>query len=520
MLRKVFLFLPIFILAAAFLLNNAANAEGLQAEPDLKKIDGYVERMMKECRIPGFSLAIVKGGKVLYTQGYGIADPTGRTVTPATPFQVASVSKTFTALAVMQLVDAGRVSLDEPVRTYLPRFELADTKASQAITVRELLSHTSGIGPSAEFSIASVTGNGDSIGRLVERMKNLKPAAPPGEKFQYNNMNYIILGELIQIISGMSYEDYIKQNIFEPLGMSHSYFLTGETPPEKAKKDRMAVGYRTIFGFPVVSGMPYRTAFTPAAGVITSSEDLAKYMLALMNGGMYESNRIISADSLALMLEPAARISKWESYGLGWYVTSGSYYHGGELTDYQSKLKILPDESLGVAFVYNTSSSTATSLFKVGYRDRIESGIINILYGSDPDDVPKGGILDLNRYPATVTYSIYLVLCILILLALVFSFIRLGSFKKRLAKSRGSFVKAILLTLAVYILLPVFILYIPGRMNINWQQLLFNVPDVGWSLLFISTSLLICGFFKVLILKDYLLPSKRKQPGEKHIYTP
>jgi hypothetical protein len=219
------------------------------------------------------------------------------------------------------------------------------------------------------------------------------------------------------------------------------------------------------------------------------------------------------------MREPYAKISKWESYGLGWYVTSGSYYHGGELTDYQSKLKIIPDESLGVAFVYNTSSNTATSLFKVGYRDRIESGIINILYGLDPDDVPKVGILDLNRYPATVTYSIYLALCILILLALAFSFIRLGSFKKRLAKSRGSFVKAILLTLAVYILLPVFILYIPGRMNINWRQLLFNVPDFGWSLLFISASLLICGFIKVLILKGYLLPSKRKQKGEKHIYT-
>jgi CubicO group peptidase (beta-lactamase class C family) len=210
------------------------------------------------------------------------------------------VSKTFTALAVMQLVDAGKVSLDEPVRTYLPWFELTDKQASQAITVRELLSHTSGIGPSAEFSIASVTGNGDSIGRLVERMKDLKPAAPPGAKFQYNNANYIILGELIQTVSGMTYEDYIAQNIFEPLGMGHSYFLTGGASMEDANKDRMAAGYRTIFGFPAVSGLPYRTAFTPAAGVITCSEDLTKYMLALMNGGMYESGRIISADSLAL----------------------------------------------------------------------------------------------------------------------------------------------------------------------------------------------------------------------------
>ncbi len=519
MIRKIFSFLPIFIMAAALLLSGPSNASELQAKPDLKKIDGYVERMMKECRIPGFSLAIVRGGEVVYTQGYGIADPTGWKVTSETPFQVASVSKTFTALAVMQLVDEGRVSLDEPVCTYLPWFELADSKASQAITVRELLSHTSGLGPYAEFGVASVTGEGDSIGWLVERMKKLKLTAPPGTKFQYNNANYIILGKLIQIVSGMTYEDYIRQNIFEPLGMARSYFLNEGTAPEEIKKNRMAAGYRTIFGFPAVSGLPYRTDFTPAAGVITCSEDLAKYMLALINGGMYGNGRILPADSLALMRQPYARISEWESYGLGWYVTSGSYYHGGELTDYQSKLKIIPDESLGVAFVYNTSSSTATSLFKVGYRDRIESGIINILYGMDPDDVPNGGILDLNRYPVTVTYDIYLALCIVILLALIYSFIRLAGIRKRLAKSKWSFAATVLLTFTVYIILPIVIFRIPGGIGFNWEQFIFNVPDVGCSLLFIGVSLLICGVVRILLIKGYLFPSKRKQTGEKHMYS-
>lgn len=519
MIKKVFSFLSIFILTAALFLNYPSNAAELQAKPDVKKIDAYVERMMKENRIPGFSLAIVRGGEVIYTQGYGIADPTGRKVTSETPFQVASVSKTFTALAVMQLADEGRVSLDEPVCTYLPWFELADKKASQAITVRELLTHTSGLGPYAEFNVASVTGEGDSIGWLIERMRNLKPTAPHGTKFQYNNANYIILGKLIQIVSGMTYEDYIRQNIFEPLGMAHSYFITEGTLPEEIEKYKMAVGYRTIFGFPAVSGLPYRTDFTPATGVITCSEDLAKYMLALMNDGKYGSGRVLSADSLALMREPHSKISKWESYGLGWYVTSGSYYHGGELTDYQSKLKILPDESLGMAFVYNTSSNTATSLFKVGYRDRIESGIINILYDLDPDDVPSGGILDLNRYPVTVTYGILLALCLLTVFALIFSFIRLAGIRKRLAKTKWSFAATVLLTLAVYIILPIVILRIPGRMGFNWEQIIFTVPDVGCSLLFIGVSLFICGIVRVLFIKGYLFPPKRKHADEKHMYS-
>ncbi|HEX2946732.1 MAG TPA: serine hydrolase domain-containing protein [Clostridia bacterium] len=514
MVKRLLAFMAAFVLIF-FIPGCTANAAELQASPDLEKIDGYVERMMKECRIPGFSLAIVKDGRVVYTQGYGIADPTGRKVNPETPFQIASISKTFTALAVMQLAEAGKLSLDEPIHSYMPQFGLADERASETITVRNLLCHTSGLGSSAEFGVASVAGDGDSVGQLVERMKILKPTAPVGSRFQYNNANYIILGRLIETVSGLTYDDYIKQNIFEPLGMRHSYFS-----PDEAKKDGMAAGYRTVFGFPSVSGLPYRTDFIPASGVITCAEDLSKYMLAMMNGGIYKNNRIISAEGLARMLEPNVKVSGWESYGLGWYVTSGSYYHGGELTDFQSKLKIMPEEALGIAFVYNTSSSTATTLFKTGYRDRIESGIVNILYGLDPDDVPRGGFLDLNRYPMTVTYDLYLVLCILAVLLIIFSFIRLRSFMRRLISAKKRLLPVILFAVMVNLVLPVILLGVPGFMHLNWLQLLFNVPDVSWLVLSIIVCLLICGIVKVFIISNIMRQSMHRQANGERMHNP
>lgn len=482
---------------------DKAYAESNEITLNYGRIDSYIEKEMEQCRIPGLALGIVKNNEVIYLKGYGIADPSGREVTPQTPFLIASLSKSFTAMAIMQLVDEQKLDLDEPVQTYIPWFKVADPQASSEITVRQLLNHTSGIGTDAEYEIATLRGDDTSIEQLVRKMSKLKLTKKVGESFQYNNANYIILGQIIQSVSGLSYEDYMTQKIFQPLGMMHTYVSQDE-----AKKDGMAVGYRTMFGFPVPVELPYRKDFLPAYSIISCSEDISKYLVALLNNGNYNNMQILSEQRVAEMMTPSSKISDWQSYGLGWYVTSGSVYHGGEVTNYQSKVKLLTDDSLGIILMYNTSSSTLTQLFKSGYKDRIESGIVNILYGYEPDEVqPSAGLLDLNRYPMSVTYSVYIILYLIIIGLLVLSIIRLRTFKKRLEKSKKNSWRFVYIGL-IHFALPLYLLFtIPKNGHTSWSFILYYLPDIGYLTLLTCSTLLVIGIIKIGI--SYRLSAKK-----------
>jgi CubicO group peptidase (beta-lactamase class C family) len=470
-------------------------AESNEITPDYKKLDSYIEKEMKQCRIPGFALGIVKSNEIIYLKGYGNADPSGREVTPQTPFLIASLSKSFTAMAIMQLVEEQKLDLDMPVQTYIPWFRVSDLQASSEITVRQLLNHTSGIGADAENEVATLRGDDTTIEQFVRKINKIKLTKKVGESFQYNNANYIVLGEIIQSVSGLSYEDYITQKVFQPLGMNHSYVSQDE-----ARKEGMAVGYRTIFGFPVPVDLPYRKDFLPAYSIISCSEDISKYLVALLNNGSYNNSQILSKQGVTELMMPSSKVSEWQSYGLGWYVTSGSVYHGGEVTNYQSKAKLLPEDSLGVILMYNTSSATLTTLFKSGYRDRIESGIISILYGYEPDEVqPGAGLFDLNRYPMSATYSIYIILCILVIVLLVLSAIRLKSLKKRLVIGKKNTWRLVFIGL-INFALPLYILFtIPKTAHASWRFVLYYVPDIGYFSLLTCIAILAIGIIKLVI---------------------
>ncbi|MDF2511297.1 MAG: beta-lactamase [Herbinix sp.] len=474
---------------------DIAYAENNEITTNYAEIDSYVEKEMEQCRIPGFALGIVKNNEIIYLKGYGYADSSGREVTPQTPFLIASLSKSFTAMAIMQLVDEQKLDLDKPVQTYIPWFRVSDLQASSEITVRQLLNHTSGIGADAEYEIATLRGDDTNIEQFVRKMSKIKLTKKVGESFQYNNANYIILGQIIQSISGLSYENYMKQKVFQPLGMLHSYVSQDE-----AKKDGMAVGYRTMFGIPVPVELPYRRDFLPTYSIISCSEDISKYLVALLNNGNYNNSQVLSEQGVTELMMPSSKISDWQSYGLGWYVTSGSVYHGGEVTNYQSKAKMIPEDSLGVILMYNTSSSTLTKLFKSGYRDRIESGIISILYGYEPDEVQPGArLFDLNRYPMSATYSIYIILCTLIVMILVLSVIRLKSFKKRLVTGKKSSWRFVFIGL-INFALPLYILFIiPESENFSWRFILYYVPDIGYFTLLTCIAALIIGIIKLVI---------------------
>ena len=165
-------------------------------EVDTKAIDQYIESKLRWPRIPGLALAIVKDEKIVYLKGYGQADPSGRPMTPQTPLILGSITKSFTALAVMQLVEAGKVELDAPVRRYIPWFRVADPNASAQITVRQLLYQTSGLPMLREPQFWTDQDAG-ALERTVRFLSDKQMSFPPGERFQYSNANYETAGLIV-----------------------------------------------------------------------------------------------------------------------------------------------------------------------------------------------------------------------------------------------------------------------------------------------------------------------------------
>ncbi len=186
-----------------------ASASMMSAAPDIAAIDQYVESEMRATRLPGLALAIVQGDKIVHLRGFGKADPSGRPVTPQTPFLIASVTKPFTALAVMQLVEAGKVQLDAPVQRYLAWFRVADPEASARITVRQLLVQTSGLPTITgdEHMVTSGDASEEALENRVRALRATRLTAQPGTIFQYSNANYATLAMIVKSVSGQSYEE-------------------------------------------------------------------------------------------------------------------------------------------------------------------------------------------------------------------------------------------------------------------------------------------------------------------------
>ena len=175
--------------------------------PDFDAIDAYVQEQMQEMRMPGAALGIVKGDKIVHLEGFGDADDSGREVTPHTPFKIGSMSKSFTALAIMQLVEDGKIDLDAPVQHYIPWFRVADLEASKRITVRHLLNQTSGIPKAAGLTfVYEEDSSKDALEKEVRATRYVELTHPPGKVYQYSNLNYTTLGLIVQMVSGEPYE--------------------------------------------------------------------------------------------------------------------------------------------------------------------------------------------------------------------------------------------------------------------------------------------------------------------------
>lgn len=378
-----------------------------QQAVDQAALDAYIETQMRELKIPGLALAIVRGDQIEYMRGYGNADDVGRPVTPQTPFLVASLSKSFTALGVMQLVEAGKIDLEAPVQTYLPWFQMADRAASAKLTVRHLLHHTSGFSE-LDGALRNLDRNPaeDALEMSVRALSNARLDIAPGERYEYSNTNYDILGLLIQTVTGIPYETYIEENVFAPLQMENSY-----TSLEKARAGSSSTGYISLFGLTTNYDrfMPYSRTVVPSAGLFSSAEDMAHYLLVHLNEGRHpQGAALISPAGAAELHTPGVNINENVSYAMGWVtfpfpqlaaangaseIVPVALSHGGEGANFRSLMVMVPDLQLGVVVLMNKIDQRRAEAHKniVWNTVMLAAGLEPTIVAGSPDFLTRYG---------------------------------------------------------------------------------------------------------------------------------
>ena len=346
-------------------------------------LDLQAARVLKEFEVPGLAVAIVKDGKVVLAKGYGVrklGDPSP--VDENTLFGIASNTKAFTAAALAMLVDEGKITWDDSVSKHLPSFQLHDPYVTREMTIRDLLTHRSGLG----------LGAGDllwwpptdySREEIIQRFRYVRPATSFRSRYAYDNVLYMVAGQIVAAVSGKSWDDYIKEKIFNPLGMTTSNTtvaaLTASrnaaTPHAKVEAQLKAIGPQPLENV------------GPAGSINSSVGEMAKWMIVQLKRGQLadgrrlfterQSREMWSAQTITPLGDPpphlAALKANFSAYGLGWGLTEYRGYktvsHTGGLLGFVSRVTLVPDLNLGVVVLTNQQSGGAFQSLTYGILD-------------------------------------------------------------------------------------------------------------------------------------------------------
>ncbi|MGN7296052.1 serine hydrolase domain-containing protein [Ferdinandcohnia sp. SAFN-114] len=363
-----------------------------QAAPslDTADVDEYVSNYIEKNGLPGAAIVIVKDGKVIYEKGYG-HDSEGNPLTAKSKMGIASGTKPFTAFAVLQLVDEGKIKLDDPIVQYLPELTFDDERWKQ-ITVRQLLSHTSGV-PNP-----TIVAQANTLKEGVERFHDWKLQSDPGKQYAYSNANYWTLAFLVEKISGMTFNDYLNQNVFLPIGMNDSISLVNSEDIEEYGISR---GFVTLYG----NAIPWtelEKMFSGSGSIFTTASDMGKWLSMHTSEGKNENGEpLLSQKLLKASYSPQPGSEK---YGLGWSISSPNIKparisHSGSISTFQSQQDIVPSSGYAVAVLLNSFTTT----FEHSYE--ISSGIIQLTEGYAPElKAPTPKIIDYSLGVLTLVY--------------------------------------------------------------------------------------------------------------------
>ena len=451
--------------------DEGASPEGLEPTGDelAARMDAYLAANFPRAGAPGLAVAVVDAGGVRYLRTFGDCPDADA------PFVVGSLSKSFTAVAVMQLVEQGAVDLDAPASRYAPGYDVPDE-----VTVRSLLNQTSGFGAYDSLAKAADGELGETFGA-----------------FSYANANYDLLGRVVEGASGEDYACYLDEHVLEPLGMAST-----TADPARAEALGMVPGHRDWFGLPVADGFRHAQGDGawggPASGYVASSvRDMASYLRMYLNGGMGDGARVLSADSVRRMFLDRVPDPEGDTYyGMGW--TSFSWddgelvlSHDGQVENYTASMCLLPERGIGIVALSDANDNAGGN---IRFFDLV-GGVVSVAIGGTGQPMDDAWTWAW-RQRVDVLYASALLLAVSPLLLT-------GRWRRRLsAACRGGvapivrarslrmlLVRGVLLHVA----LPACILALPFVWGVPWRDLLTFSPDVSTVLLASAGLLVVAG---------------------------
>lgn len=390
-----FLVYSLFILglpAVGYAQTATANAAQTKTAVDipaaLAAIEKRLDERRKELGIPGVSLVIVKDGKVIYSKGLGYKNLEEKVaVTPDTQFAIGSATKAFTGLTVLMSQDDGKLSLDDSPKKALPYFKMYDPETDKNITIRDLLSHSSGLN---RTDIAMITGKLNRE-ELIRVAGMAKPTAKLREKWQYQNLMFTAAGEAVSKVQKTPWEKFVVERVLKPIGMTNSTL----SMKQMAKTKDHSFGYNYNFDTKTATRLPFRDIdqVAPAGSINSSANDMAKWLQFILAEGVAGNKRLVSEASFAEWMKPQMKISPngSVSYGLGWFLQEWNgkkvVQHGGNIDGFNSMVALLPEEELGFVLLTNvTSSSLGSEMMPVIWK--------NILNGPGEDNKIPADVAD------------------------------------------------------------------------------------------------------------------------------
>ncbi|GAB2571476.1 serine hydrolase domain-containing protein [Gracilibacillus alcaliphilus] len=461
-MKRVLIFLIIVIF---FMMPSSAFA---QKDNTMQQIEKYVEESLERYKIPGASLAILENEDTVHLQQWGMMSDDS-VVKEDTPFLIGSLSKPFTALAIMILVEDGEINLHDPIDRYIPSF-IYQTNSSQEITVLNLLEQTSGI---SQFEGLKVTDNQTTdekaITEAVKQLSGVKLSNAPGEVYEYNSANYLLLGAVIEKVTNQSFSEFLHTEIFAPLGMHHTA-ADYETASEKG----YVPGFESWFGNPVVSDGLYDSGGAPYGYIVSTANDLMKFLKFMLYGGDLLSNQY-----LEWLKTPPEETGK---YGLGWHFSKTEHFpfHGGATPDFRSEMFFIQEENTAAVLLTNKYHTTEDQ--QISY---IMEGIRAIIHGDNPDELPAHN------------NSIQWILLGITLLLAILAGIHLVKWKRKLIRHKIFYSSVGVLSLLLAIgLIPIFVF----SLNTPWKSISLFAPDITFIIYSLILIFLINGIITLYII--------------------
>ncbi len=338
------------------------------------ELDRYLDRLVASGNPPGLSAVVVRDGRIVYNRAFGYADsPRKIRATPDTVYHWWSMTKIPTAIAIMQLRERGKLGLEDAVRTYLPWFDVNYPSSQRpAISIRHLLQHTSGLPDTIPAMVGWVHYDDATrdqtqlVQKYLPRFRTLK--FEPGPRASYSNLNYMLLGTVIEAVSGQSYDAYIAENVLRPIGMSNTGFVYTPAMAEHEAAGSLPVVHAYTALLPALLN-PRRLIrerqarlfwlnrvyidATPSTGLIGSATDVARLMMAYLNGGMLDGNTILHRESVSLLTDT----KPIDGHGLAWFVSASEgkrfLEHAGGGPGFATVMRLYPDTGLGIAILAN-----------------------------------------------------------------------------------------------------------------------------------------------------------------------